>query len=865
MSLKLKLKIGLLIFLILFSLFLILPTFIKNLPPWFKKYVYRGELKLGLDLKGGVHLVLQPDLEKALENQFDNYLQDIKTQLVRASINFEFLPDKKKATFKFYKEEDLKVFKDDIMKGFKELQILKEGKEGNTYIVEVSLSQEKVSYIKEHILDQVLEVIRNRIDQFGVAEPIITKQGTDKIVIQLPGLKDPQRAINVVGQTAQLEFKLVDEETMQKLDLNALVNSLAREKNLSFDAPLEEWRKLIRPYIPIDSEFYFWIEKDRITGKIIKKPIILKKEAILTGTYLKNAQVRIDPQFNEPYVWLQFDSRGAKIFEQITGENVGKRLAIVLDEVVRSAPVIREKISGGNAQITGGFTMEEASDLALVLRAGALPAPVKILQNITIGPSLGKDSIQKGIVAGLIGALIVIIFTSIYYRISGVIAVLALILNVYFLLAILSAFQATLTLPGIAGIILSVGMGVDSNVLIFERIREELKLGRSTYSSIFQGYSRAFWTIFDAHITVLITSLILFTFGTGPIKGFAVTLSVSIIVNLFTAIFATKIFYEYLYEKGREFKIKFFEIIRNPKFDYMKYKKIFAVISLILCIIGILAFIQAFRGKANLGIDFTGGTLLYLKSEIPPSLDKIRKALSQEGLKDFVIQDVKGENMILLKLKSSKESLTEEVNKILTTLENRCPEYKLSLLAKEEIGATISKELKKKATFAILGAVIGIIFYLTFRFNFNFGLAAGVATFHDVLITLAIFYLLGKEINLLFITALLTLAGYSLTDTVVIFDRIRENVLSKKFKNFDELINMSINEVLARTIITTITTLFCSLSLLLFGGIVIRDFAFALTIGFIVGTYSSIFIASPILKILHRGKIPGLTPKDHLF
>ncbi|MBO8143373.1 MAG: protein translocase subunit SecD [Thermodesulfobacterium sp.] len=864
MSVRLKLKIALLIFLILFSGFLLLPTFVKDLPPWFKKYIYRGELKLGLDLKGGVHLVLKPDLEKALKNQFDNYLQDIKAQLVRASINFDLIYQEQSAKFKFYKEEDVKFFKK-LIEDFKELQIVKKLKEENAFVVEVSLSEEKITYIKEHILDQVLEVIRNRIDQFGVTEPVITKQGSDKIVVQLPGLRDPQRAIKVIGQTAQLEFKLVDEETMQKLDLNALISSLMKEKKISFDAPLEKWRELIRPYIPLDSEFYFLVERDRETGKIVKKPIILKKEAILTGTYLKNAQVRIDPQFNEPYVWIQFDSRGAKIFERITEENVGRRLAIVLDEVVRSAPVIREKISGGEAQITGGFTMEEASDLALVLRAGALPAPVKILQNITIGPSLGRDSIQKGIIAGLIGAVAVIVFTSVYYKISGVIAVWALILNIYFLLALLSAFQATLTLPGIAGIILSVGMGVDSNVLIFERIREELKLGRSTYSSIFQGYSRAFWTIFDAHITVLITSLILFTFGTGPIRGFAVTLSISIIVNLFTAIFATKIFYEYLYEKGKDFKIKFFEIVRDPKVDFMKYKKVFAVISVFLCITGLVAFIQAFRGKANLGIDFTGGTLLYLKSEKPPSLDKIRKVLSQEGFKDFTLQDVKGENMLLLKLKSSKETLTEDVNKILATLKNKAPEYKFSLLAKEEIGATISKELKKKATLAILGALLGIILYLTFRFNFHFGLAAGIATFHDVLVTLGIFYLLGKEINLLFITALLTLAGYSLTDTVVIFDRIRENILNKKFKNFDKLINTSINEMLARTIITTITTLFGSLSLLIFGGIVIRDFALALTIGFIVGTYSSIFIASPILKALHKGKVPDLTPKEHLF
>lgn len=574
--------------------------------------------------------------------------------------------------------------------------------------------------------------------------------------------------------------------------------------------------------------------------------------------------MRIDPTFNEPYVWIQFNDRGAKIFEAITGANVGRRLAIVLDDVVRSAPVIREKIAGGEAQITGSFSMEEAQDLALVLRAGALPAPVKILQNITIGPSLGKDSIERSIKAGLLGALIVIIFTVIYYKISGIIAVVALVLNIYYLVALLSAFQATLTLPGIAGIILSIGMGIDSNVLIFERIREELRIGRSAYSAIFTGYSRAFWTIFDAHITVLITALILFLFGTGPIRGFAITLSLSIIINLFTAIFITKIYYEFLYNKGKEIKLSFLTLLEKPNFNFMKYKRFFSILSIVLLLVGFWGFIFTLLGKANLGVDFTGGTILYLKTGEPQSLDKIRDALRSAGFSDISLQEVKGENLLLLKFKSGKESLTEEVGKILQVLQSKLASKKFEVIAKEEIGGVISKELKNKAIFAILGALLGITIYLTFRFNFYFALAAGLATFHDVMVLFAIFYLLGLEINLLFITALLTIAGYSLTDTVVIFDRIREVILrdEKQLKDFDKLINYSLNEVLSRTIITTLTTLFGSLALLIFGGVVIRDFALALTLGFLIGTYSSIFIASPLLKLLHRGQIPNLREKD---
>ncbi|HCP10479.1 MAG TPA: protein translocase subunit SecF, partial [Thermodesulfobacterium commune] len=422
--------------------------------------------------------------------------------------------------------------------------------------------------------------------------------------------------------------------------------------------------------------------------------------------------------------------------------------------------------------------------------------------------------------------------------------------------ALLSAFQATLTLPGIAGIILSIGMGVDSNVLIFERIREELKAGRTTFSAIFQGYSRTFITIFDAHVTVLITSLILFIFGTGPIRGFAVTLSISILVNLFTAIFVTKIFYEYLYERGIDFRIKFFELIKKANFNFMKFKKICAILSLILSLTGCFGILQAFLGKANLGIDFTGGAIIYLSSEKTPDLGLLRKTLEESGIKDFMLQDIKKENIILLKVKLSKESLTEEVNHILSLLNQKLPDHKFNVVSKEEIGSTISQELQNKATLAILGALVGIIVYLAFRFNVYFGIAAGLATFHDVLVTFGLFYLLGKEINLLFITALLTLAGYSLTDTVVIFDRIRENLQKHSFANFDELINKSINDVFSRTIITVLTTLFGSLSLLLFGGVVIRDFALALTIGFIVGTYSSIFLASPLLQVLHKGKLP---------
>jgi len=864
MTTKLKIKILFVILLSLFAFVLLAPSFVPDLPPWFTKYVYRGVLKLGLDLKGGVHLVLKPDFDKALQNQFESYLRDLESSLKRAGYSFEVESAGWEATIKFNEEKGAKYLKDELLKGFKELTLVGEKRVGDEVHLRISLSSERISFIQENLVNQVLEVLRNRVDQFGVAEPILTKQGKDKIVVQLPGVKDPERALRIIGQTAQLEFKLVDEESMQRLNLISLMDSLVKMGRIKDPDNIDEWRSSLRAFLPPDTEFYFLVEKDRERKGIKKTPILLKKESLLTGEYIKNAQVRINPDFNEPYVWLQFNDRGARIFEAITSVNVGRRLAIVLDDVVRSAPVIREKISGGEAQITGSFTIEEAQDLALVLRAGALPAPVKILSNITIGPSLGRDAIEKGIIAGLVGASAVILFTALYYRFSGVIAVFALLLNIYYLLALLSAFQATLTLPGIAGIILSIGMGVDSNVLIFERMRDELKIGRTGYSAIFQGYSKAFWTIFDAHLTVLITSLILFIFGTGPIRGFAVTLSVSIIVNLFTAIFATKLFYEYYYEKGKDIHLKFMQIFKEPNFDFMRWRRHFAFLSILLSFIGVGGVVLSLFGKANLGIDFTGGTILYLKSEREPELDRIREVLAKAGLKDFSLQDVKGEKLVLLKFKSDKESLSEEVQRVVNALTLGLPEHKFVTLAKEEIGGVISSELKVKAFYAMIGALVGLVLYLTFRFNFYFGVAAGLATFHDVLAVFAIFYLLGKEINLLFITALLTIAGYSLTDTVVIFDRIREVILRGERGDFISIVNKALNEVFSRTIITTLTTLLGSLSLLIFGGITLRDFALALTLGFIIGTYSSIFIASPLLMLFHKGRVPELKPKEEL-
>jgi preprotein translocase subunit SecD len=386
------------------------------------------------------------------------------------------------------------------------------------YLLEANPKEAKG--VEESAVRQALETIRNRVDQFGVAEPVIVPQGDREILVQLPGIKEPQRAIELIGKTALLEFKLVDEE-----------NSL---------------EEALKGNIPPGSEVLYQKVTEGNTGVVTRRPYLIKKRSLMTGDVLTDARMRIKSDFNESYVSLDFDARGARLFDQITAENVRKRLAIVLDNNVYSAPVIQERISGGKAQITGSFSPEEASDLAIVLRAGALPAPVKIIQNVTVGPSLGQDSIDKGIRAAIIGSILVVVFMAVYYGMSGVIADWALFLNIVYLMGAFAAMRATLTLPGIAGIILAIGMAVDTNVLMFERIREELRVGKAVRAAVDAGYDKAFFTIIDSHVTTLITAIVLFQFGTGPIKGFAVTLSLGVIINLFSALIGTKVIFDWI-------------------------------------------------------------------------------------------------------------------------------------------------------------------------------------------------------------------------------------------------------------------------------------------------------------------------------
>jgi preprotein translocase subunit SecD len=515
------------------------PALYQPLPSWLKSVLPNKGITLGLDLQGGIHLVLEVEEDRAVEIAVDRSVNAIQDLLVDKKIPVESVKRtaSNQVTLAFQNGE-LKSQIQKIMEDFPSFVEAESQATSTTIVYEIKDAE--IKRIKDSAINQALETIRNRIDQFGVAEPLIQRQGLKQIVVQLPGIREPKRAKDLIKETALLEFKMLDEGSKLSMDLPQRVPKGKEEDVL----------KQFEGKLPEGDQFLFekMVEKD--TGRESRIPYLVKKRVMLAGDVLSDARVSIG-QFNEPYVSVTFDAKGAREFDRITGDNVKKRMAIVLDNTIYSAPVINERISGGRAQITGTFTTQEANDLAIVLRAGALPAPLKIIQDLTVGPSLGQDSIAKGIRATLFAGLLVVVFMMVYYKMSGVIADFALVLNLICLIGALAALNATLTLPGIAGIILTIGMGVDSNVLIFERIREELRQGKPVRLAVDSGYDKALLTIIDSHVTTLITGLVLFLFGTGPIKGFAVTLCLGITINLFTAMVGTKVVFDWINQRRK--------------------------------------------------------------------------------------------------------------------------------------------------------------------------------------------------------------------------------------------------------------------------------------------------------------------------
>ncbi|MBN2608237.1 MAG: protein translocase subunit SecD [Candidatus Fermentibacteraceae bacterium] len=841
---------------------------------------------------------------------------------------------------------------------------------------------------EDEAIDQALEVIRNRINEFGVSEPSITRQGDDRIVVQLPGVRDPERARSIVERQALLEFKIVaypsdEHPTVASVPVLREVESLLTGEDIDGPVPLdslmgldsaeteqavpqltlpeddssmdqltpegfslpavesqegdiaqelqlpeigrpgslsslieiatEQKARLSTGVSPGDWLVYTGDDTDQIND-IINRPdvdsimaaanlsfvfgrlqettegsfralYILPRDMtrgwdrltdqerenyLLTGANLTDVRIRMGGSqslANEPYLILEFDSEGADNWEDITGENVDQRVAIVLDGTVYSAAVIRERISGAGTRLSGGFTTEEARDLRLVLKAGSLPAELEIAEEQTIGPSLGQQSIDRGMLAGIIALLLIAAFIIVYYGTGGVIAILALIFDMLLIMAVLcfpgplaqlglKGLNATLTLPGIAGIILTIGMAVDASVLIYERIREEKRAGKGIRAAVKAGYSRAFVTILDANLTTLITALVLYKFGTGPIRGFAVTLSIGILASMFCSLVFSRAVIEMLLRNKKKQDLSFGKraLLGEKHFSFVEMRKKTYIISLVVILVGVAAFL--INGGLDLSIDFTGGLETNVISRTAMETGELKELLLDSGLADVQVQklmDYTGEGEAAFVVRTS-ETDKEEVYAALEA--NGCVPMELEgdsegLSFIKQIGPRVGEELKAKALNAVFMAMIFIIFYVWYRFQFKWGVAAVVALAHDTIITVGMLALLRLDISLTIIAAILTIVGYSINDTIVVFDRIREDRRLRKGKTLAETVNISINEVLSRTVITSLTTFMAAFILFIISGGVLSSFALTLMIGIIVGTYSSIFIASPILVDWH--------------
>ncbi|HNV85958.1 MAG TPA: protein translocase subunit SecD [Candidatus Omnitrophota bacterium] len=673
---------------------------------------------------------------------------------------------------------------------------------------------------RKDAVDRALEVIRNRIDQFGVSEPSIQKQGVNYIVVQLPGVTDRKRALDIIGKTALLEFKLV-----------------------SADPKLQE--EALKGTIPEGYELKELKEEKR------REDLLLEKEAVLTGDRLVNAGVSFDQTgFGQPVVTLEFDRDGAKQFARVTESAVAKfrqdgiprRLAIVLDGEVRSAPQMKVIIADGRAQIEGNFNYEEASDLALVLRAGALPAPVKVEEDRIVGPSLGKDSIEQGTKACLISGALVALFMAGYYLFSGVVAGIALFLMLLFTMGALVAFGATLSLPGIAGLVLNIGMSVDANVLIFERMREELNTGKTVRSAISAGYHKAFSAILDSNVTTLITALILFYFGSGPIKGFAVTLSIGIVASMITAIIVTRLIFDGMTREGKNVSLKMFNILKEvPKIDFIKRRFWGYGLSIVVIGIGLFSFFG--RGSSNYGVDFVGGVLEQIRFNQTVDLGSVRSSLEAKGVTNINLQNFGEADRHEVIFRSA----VAQPEKIHEALDELVGKDNYEVLRQETVGPAAGAEIRSKAIKAFFIAMIGCIIYMTWRFDSRYAICAIIAEFHDAFVCIGAVALSGREFSISVISAILTIIGYSLNDTIVIYDRVRENVKLMRKLSFRDVVNLSVNQTLSRSILTNMTVLIVVAVLYFFGGDVINDFAFTMLIGCLSGTYSTIFCASPIL------------------
>ena len=685
-------------------------------------------------------------------------------------------------------------------------------------------------------LSQAIEVLRKRIDRFGVAEPVIQSAGGNRILIQLPGLSqaDKDSAKQQIQKTAFLEFRMVREDSSELVDPNT---------------------GEIRGVVPHDSEILKYEEKSANGQSHIVHLVVKKKaENGLAGDIIKSSFVARG-NLGDPQINFELTADGAQKFADVTRENVGHRLAIVLDGELYSAPNINTPIETGSGMIEGSFTIEAAQELANVLQ-NPLKAPLKIVYSSDVGATLGKDSIASGIKASIAGVAFVSAFMLVYYFFAGLAANVALVTNIIILLGVMCSIGTTFTLPGIAGAVLTVGMAVDANVLIYERIREELAKGKSLRGAIDAGYARAFGTIFDSHVTTLISSIILIFMGTGEIKGFGVTLTIGVAASLFTALVVTRLIFNFMIDRNLIKSLPMLHIIRSAKVNFMNVAMPLAVATTIFTVVS-LGF-GFTRGEKLFGVDFLGGDSTTLTFAQKYDEKDIRAVLTTINEKDAQIQYQKGDSAETLRITTSSGS-SEKVEAL---LQAKLPAAKYESVGRQQVGATLGKEIQQSAIVASLLAMFGILVYVAFRYEFSFAVAAVIAVLHDVLFAIGAYcianYFSGRQFNATVVAAVLTIIGFSINDKIVIFDRIREQLKLGVRGSFKDIINLSLNQTLSRTIITSGTVLIATACLYIWGGGVINDFAFTFLIGIVVGTYSSIYIASLIVLKWHKGERPNI-------
>ena len=749
------------------------------------------------------------------------------------------------------------------------------------------------------VQELILQRIRRRVNDFQTKEPVIQAMGTNQIQIQLPGEKDVDGAIALIKQTALLTFNVVsgpDEmaKALQAIEANSQFkgkfiqflqkpngrnpwftfppDQVARIKPLADEInktpklmPEGKMLAISQPPNPADEQIYHLYMMDA-------KPL-------MTGENLRMARAAPDEEHPGKWqIYFSFNSQGAQLFGAATEKNIGKPMGIVLDGVVCSAPTIQSKI-GRDGRITGNFTGQQATDLSIALNSGSMPVPIHVAYTGVVGPSLGADSIRRGVEASVAGIGIVLLFMALYYRFGGLIADVALFLNGFILLALFAYFNLTLTLPGIAGFVLTLGMGVDANVLIFERVREELRNGKSLIASIELGYQRATVTIIDSHVTTVIAALVLLQFGTGPVQGFGIALVLGIATSLFTALVVTKAIFDWINRNKWLTKLTMMSAIKHDtKIPFIEWRNKAFAISIISAIIGLAVFFG--RGyENNFGVDFAGGTsmIVTLNSDNPIHVDQVREKMNTGDFPNAVIQEygegtsATAKNEFAIRTSEKEESTTAETDK--ADIQTRIRQALAPLTGDsidnvvlknvQMVGTSIGNQLKIDAIKAVMFGFIFQIAYLWFRFNLTWGVMGVVALFHDALFAVCMLAIFGRHIDMNVIAAVLTIIGYSINDTVVVYDRIRENLklYAGRGLNLGQIIDMAINQTLSRTLLTSFCTLLTVIMLLIFGGSVLRDFSICLTVGVISGTYSSIFVASTLAYVSGRPGGASAKPK----